>query len=202
MVGGAPTTETAGDRADEALARIGELGGQRLTAARTRDGLVVVVPLARRRVSLVFICVFLAAWLFVSACVVVARVGEALAVSDLSILLWLGLWVAVGGILLWSILWQLSGEERLSLDAGKLTREWTLLGLRGRRVVGYDQIRDIIVEHKSQNNVAGRGTIRMLTADAPIRIAAGLPAYEAELVARLVRGFAAPAPTKLEQGQG
>lgn len=191
MVAGDPTTETARDRVDDALARIGELGGQRLTAARTLDGLVVVVPPARRRVSLFFICVFLAAWLFVSASVVVARVGEALAVSDLTIFLWLGLWLAVGGILLWSILWQLSGVERLSLDAGKLTREWTLLGLHGRRVVGYDQIRDIIVEHKSQNNVAGRGTIRILTADAPIRIGAGLPAYEAELVARLVRGSAA-----------
>jgi len=183
-----------GGRIDEARRLIADgqrLGKLRITARFTDDGLGIHIPPSRQAFGVAFMMLWLCGW----------AAGELFAIRqlatgpfwgpDLFLLIWLVPWTAAGAGVLWIILWQLFGVEQLFFTADALVREWGLLGVRGRRVVLGADIVDVTVSNRSGTDVVGLGTIRVTTSGRTMRIGNGLSAYEADLVARLIRDAAA-----------
>lgn len=195
MVDDAPESPPAEDRRAEVTRLIADIerlrGGLRIAVRETDDGLGIHIPPGRKFGLVLFLMVWLCGW----------AAGEFFALKELLtgpvfgpqlfLLVWIIPWTAGGLLVLWTILWQLFGVERLFFTAGALVREWGLLGFGGRRVLGGEEIAEISVDASKGNDVAGFGTIKVATSGRTMRIGSGLSDYEAELVAKLIRDAAA-----------
>ena len=178
-------------------------GDLRISVRRTPDGLGVHIPPSRKLFVVLFLMFWLCGW----------AAGEFFALReiirggfgpDLFLVVWIIPWTAGGIGVLWTILWQLFGVERLFFTANALVREWGLLSIRSRRVIEGAEIREVSVVSGAGNDLAGMGTIKVATTGRQMRIGSGLTDYEAELVAKLVREAARPAApaTSLDEAGG
>ena len=191
--------EAAVDRAAEVrrlLADIERLrGGLRIAIRQTDDGLGIHIPPARRIGPVLFLSFWLCGWAVGEYFALAELLRSGLAAPDLFLLVWIVPWTIGGALVIWTIVWQLFGVERLYFTAGALVREWGLLALRGRRVLPGSVIREVTISTGSGPDLAGLGTIRVATTGRPMRIGNGLSKYEAELVAKLIRDAAAEPST-------
>ena len=172
-------------------------GPLRISVRATPDGLGIYIPPHRRIGPVMFLAVWMCGW----------GAGEYFALSelfrggfgapDLFLLIWVIPWTVGGLSVVWVVLWQLFGEEKLFFTAGALVREWALLWQGGRRTVAGADIRSVEVEGPG-SDLGGMGTIVVGTSGRKMRIGSGLDLSEAELVAMLIRQQAqssgSPAP--------
>lgn len=170
-------------------------GKLRIAIRHTPDGLGIYIP-PKRSIGLVF---FLLVWLGGWAA------GERFALTELwqsgfrlpgvVLLIWIIPWTIGGLAVMWLVLWQLLGTERLFFTGGALVRELSVLGFVRRRVVLSDDIRSVDVD-KAGNDFAGLGTIRVTTTGKPMRIGSGLEAREAGIVVEVIRMHVQPTGEK------
>jgi len=172
-------------------------GDLRIAVAQTDDGLGILIPPMRNYFAAGFLALWLCGW----------AAGEYFAlreivnggITGLFLLIWLVPWTLAGAAVLWAILWQIFGIERLFVTAGALVREWRLLGFGRRRVVLGDEIRGVAIASGNGNDLVGIGTIKVATTGRTMRIGSGLTRHDAELVTELIRqaasgqGVAVPA---------
>ncbi|HWK12844.1 MAG TPA: hypothetical protein VNS02_00485 [Rhizobiaceae bacterium] len=160
-------------------------GDLRISVAQTDDGLGIHIAPMRNY----FAAGFLALWLCGWAAGEYFAIGQVMhgGITGLFLLIWLVPWTLAGASVLWLILWQVFGVERLFFTAGALVREWGLFGLGRRRVVQGDEIHSVTIQGGTGNDLLGMGTIKVATAGRTLRIGNGLASYEAELVAELIR---------------
>jgi hypothetical protein len=186
-----PDERPARDPIQRMIDDVERLRGLRISIRRTDDGLGIYIPPSRSLFAVAFMCVWLCAW----------GVGEWFALSqllsgplwgpDLFLLVWIIPWTIGGGAVLWATLWQVFGVERLFFTAGALVREWSVLGLGGRRVVNGTDIIEVRVDNSKGNDLAGFGTIKVKTKGRAMWIGSGLDSYGADLVAAIIRDAAA-----------
>ena len=160
-------------------------GPLRLSVRETADGLGIHIPPARKWPMVLFIAVWLCGW----------AAGEVFAISELLsggiaglfLIIWIVPWTIAGLACMWVIGWQLFGVERLYFTAGALVREWSMLGFGGQRMLQGADIVSVKVDNNVSNDIAGIGVVKVTTAGKTMRIGNGLPDYEAQLVAELIR---------------
>lgn len=190
-----PDPGAGGSRTVRMIADLQRLRGPlRIAVRETRDGLGIHIPPARKWAAVVFIAVWLCGW----------AAGEVFAISEflgggfpaLFLIIWLVPWTLAGLGCMWVIGWQLFGVERLYFTAGALVREWSMLGFGGQRMLHGADIVSVKIDGNVTNDIAGVGVVRVETAGKTMRIGNGLPDYEAQLVAALIREAAGIGPSQ------
>lgn len=190
VVSGEGTAETddAPSGAARLIADTERLRGKlRITVRHTEDGLGIHIPPARQLPVVAFMLLWMGGWAAGEYFAIGELLSSGFRLPGLFVLLWLVPWTLGGAGVFWVICWQLFGVERLFFTAGALVREWSLLGFGGRRVLHGSDIVSVSVDDKASNDLAGFGTIKVGTAGRTMRIGSGLPDYEAQLVAELIR---------------
>lgn len=165
-------------------------GKLRISVRRTEDGLGIHVPPARRLGPVAFLSLWLCGWAAGEFFAVSQFFSGGISIPDLFLLVWIVPWTLAGAAILWVVMWQLFGVERLFFTANALVREWSVLGLNGRRVVHGADIVSVKVDDKMSNDLAGLGSVNVTTTGKSMRIGSGLDRYEAELVASLIEDAA------------
>jgi len=160
-------------------------GELRMSVAQTEDGLGIHIPPMRNYFAAGFLALWLCGW--ATGEIFAARQIVHGGITGLFLLIWLVPWTLAGAAVLWAMLWQIFGIERLFVTAGALVREWRLLGLGRRRVVPGDEIRAVTIAGGGGSDLVGIGTIRVATTGRSLRIGSGLTRHEAELVTELIR---------------
>jgi len=162
-------------------------GPLRIAVRQTQDGLGIHIPPGRQLPVVIFMILWLGGWAAGEYFALGELFSSGFRLPGLFILVWLVPWTIAGAAVLWVICWQLFGVERLFFTAGALVREWSLLGFGRRRVLQGADIVSVKADGKASNDLAGFGTIKVKTTGRTLRIGSGLPDYEAELVAELIR---------------
>ncbi|WP_127523131.1 hypothetical protein [Mesorhizobium sp. Z1-4] len=198
---GASTDASEADDVGRLIADIERLrGGLRISVRRTADGLGVHIPPSRKILAVLFLSFWLCGWAVGEYFVLREIIRSGFSGPNFFLIAWIVPWTVGGVTVLWTILWQLFGVERLFFTANALVREWGLLSFRGKRIVEGSDIREVSVVKGASNDLAGIGTIKVTTAGRAMRIGSGLSDYEAELVAKLVRDAAHPATAIVGDG--
>jgi len=169
-------------------------GPLRVSIRQTEDGLGIYVPPSRKIATVLFLLLWLCGWAAGQYFAVGELWRSGLRLPGVLLIVWIVPWTLGGLAVMWTILWQLFGQERLFFTAGALVREWSLLGQSRRRTVMDKEIVSVKVDGPG-GDLAGLGTIKVETTVKQMRIGSGLDQYEAELVATLIRDQAA-----LEEG--
>lgn len=112
----------------------------RFQLSYTGDGTRVLIPARRNWFILLFLCAWMGGWVMgeTSALAQLAHGGDAGSGGFLYV--WLALWTAGGAFALLSILWQLCGQEVLSVSDGTLTYRVEIAGLGRSRSYATSQI--------------------------------------------------------------
>lgn len=160
-------------------------GPLRISVRQTPDGLGIHIPPQRSIAVTLFMMVWLGGWAAGEAFAWREIVGGGFRLPGLFMLIWAIPWTLAGLGVMWVILWQIFGRERLYFTAGALVREWNLLWQNRRRVVLGSEIVSVKV-HNSGSDIAGLGTIKVETTGKSMSIGSGLDVKEAELVAALI----------------
>lgn len=194
VVAGDDSASGRGAAVSDAVRMIADLqrlrGPLRIAVRETEDGLGIYIPPARRFGIVPFLLVWLCGWAAGEWFVLAELVFGGINASDLFLLVWLVPWTVAGLGTIWIICWQFFGEERLYFTADALVRDWKMLWFGARRIVSGRDIRSVVVDGKISNDVAGFGTVKVETSGKTMRIGSGLPEYEGQLVATLIRGAA------------
>ncbi len=198
MVGDSTTASTA-DRLHGVERFIGDVerlyGSLRISIRHTPDGLGVYIPPKRSMALVLFLIVWLGGWAAGERFALLEMWQSGFRLPGLFLLVWIIPWTIGGLAVMWLVLWQLLGTERLFFTAGALVREMSVLGFVRRRVVMAADIRSIAVDNAG-NDFAGLGTIKVETTGKRMRIGSGLETHEAEIVAELIRMHVHPAGEK------
>ena len=167
-------------------------GKLRIAILNTPDGLGIHIPPKRSIGLVLFLLVWLGGW----------AAGERFALTELwqsgfrlpgvVLLIWIIPWTIGGLAVIWLVLWQLLGTERLFFTGGALVRELSILGFVRRRVLMAEDIRSVDAD-SAGNDLAGLGTIKVRTSEKTMRIGSGLEAREAAIVAEVIRLHLQPA---------
>lgn len=166
-------------------------GPLRISVRQTEDGLGIYIPPPRNIFAVGFLMAWLCGWAVGEYFAASELVRGGIGLSDLFLLIWIIPWTIGGMGVLWVILWQLFGQERLFFTAGALVREWSLLGQSRSRAVLGKEIVSVKVDGPG-GDLGGLGTIKVETSGKSMRIGSGLDRHEAELVATLIRDQAGP----------
>lgn len=156
----------------------------------TEDGLGIFIPPARRLGPLAFLSLWLCGWAAGEYFALGELLGDGFQITDLFLIIWVVPWTLAGAAVAWVIAWQLFGIERLYFTANALVREWSILGMGRSRVLDGSQIVSVKVDKNPSADLAGMGTIRVVTDGKTMRIGAGLEKHEAEVVATLIEAAA------------
>lgn len=173
-------------------------GNLRIAVRETGDGLGIHIPPARNYLAVVFLLFWLCGWAAGEFFAFREFFGGGISVPDVFLLIWIIPWTVGGAGVLWVILWQLFGVERLYFTANALVREWSVLALSRRRIVHGNDIATVTVDSGVSNDLAGFGAVNVKTTGRSMRIGSGLTRYEAELVAKLIRDAAAAGEAETE----
>lgn len=177
--------------------RVEGLGGQ----------VEITIPAQRQVIMLLFSLIWLAGWAFGEVTVggmLLAPLWRYLPLPGqprspeplplpvgLFLVLWFVLWTAGGGYVIYGVLWQLFGRERIILEYTQLHIRQEVLGWGWTRTYALDQIRDLRVEPPPQgrrNNMIPRGRLCFDYGQRTVCFGRGLDTDEAEqLLDEIVR---------------
>lgn len=175
------------------VADLQRLRGLRLSVRETSDGLGIHIPPARNLLAVSFMSLWLVGWAAGEHFALSEMFGNGVSIPGLFLLVWLVPWTIGGIAVLWVIIWQLFGVERLYFTAGALVRQWSALGIGRTRVVDGTEIVSVLVDRGGGNDLAGFGVIKVKTTGRTMRIGSGLDRYEADLVAAVINEAVADA---------
>jgi len=166
----------------------------------------IIIPAQRSYFTLLFLLVWLAGWAVGEVSVsglllrsLLARFapqliqgGASLALPEMAFtLFWLIFWTLGGAWVLYVVLWQLFGRERLILEYGRLRLRQEVLGLGRERVYETTRIADLRVEPpRSTRNALPRGTLCFAYEGRTVCFGRGLRVAEAEQLLDDLRRYA------------
>ena len=165
-------------------------GQLRIAVRTTEDGLGIYIPPARRSGPTAFLSFWFCGWAAGEYFALGELLGGGFRITNLFLNIWVVPWSLAGAAVAWVLAWQLFGTERLYFTADTLVREWSILGFGRSRMLAGSQIVSVKVDKSASHDLAGIGTIKVLTDGKTMRIGAGLEKHEAELVAALIEAAA------------
>lgn len=180
------------------------------------DGLLVVIPARPRWFAVVFLCVWLLGWAMGELAAVRALFfgGEASGGSTLFLGCWLIGWTVGGALALYSLLWLLVGQERITLAHDALVVRKVVFGLGPAKRFDLMQVANLRVaagESAGANRtgglqlptVGGNGAIAFDDGSRTVRFGLDLDEAEAAwIVAQLSARHAFPAAVAIQPELG
>jgi hypothetical protein len=100
----------------------------RINIKRESDGITVRIRPKKSWFALGYILFLLTAWTVIGLLVINALLkGQRIGYAD--VLLWLGFWLMIAALIIFALLWYISGEEIISIRNARFTRQLAVHGL-------------------------------------------------------------------------
>ncbi len=109
---------------------------QRITIRETADGLGVHVPSVKQIPVILFVLVWLCGWAAGEWFALSEIFRAGFSAADIFLIVWLTVWTIAGAGVVYAVLWQLFGSERLFITAGALVIDRGFGTLRRKKVWG------------------------------------------------------------------
>ena len=119
-----------------------ELASPRYTLEQMTGGIRTLIPTRRNWFVILFLCVWLCGWFFGFTAVagILLNPSQSDGAPDGFLLIWITGWTLGGAFAIVAVLWQLFGQEIISIEQGLMSHRVEILGLGRTRSYMLDQV--------------------------------------------------------------